>query len=271
MTTFQKVIKYLAMAFAIFLIVTILGGILSAIGLFGGIFTGDAVTDEMKSYSVNGIIQDLDIEIHAADLSIKEGDTFSVQSNLKHLKVEVKDGTLHIEETEKRFGKYEGALLTVYVPAGTVFEQMRLITGAGRLTVESLSAKEIHLVLGAGDGSIGTLIATESAKIDGGTGRITVSGGSLRNLDLDMGVGQLNLRSALRGDCRLDMGIGASNLTLIGTKDDYKLDLEKGLGSISIDGEDGSHYGGSGNGSHKVEVDGGIGAINIRFEKENAE
>ena len=30
MTTFQKVIKYLAIAFAIFLIVTIIGGILSA-------------------------------------------------------------------------------------------------------------------------------------------------------------------------------------------------------------------------------------------------
>lgn len=40
MTTLQKVIKYLAIALAIFLTVTIIGGILSAVGLFGGSLRG---------------------------------------------------------------------------------------------------------------------------------------------------------------------------------------------------------------------------------------
>jgi len=44
MTTLQKVIKYLAIAFAIFLTVTIIGGILSVVGLFGGLFAWDTAT-----------------------------------------------------------------------------------------------------------------------------------------------------------------------------------------------------------------------------------
>ena len=52
MTTFQKVIKYLALAFAVFLSVSIIGGVLSMFGLFGEFFTGDAVTENIKAYAV---------------------------------------------------------------------------------------------------------------------------------------------------------------------------------------------------------------------------
>ena len=54
MTTTQKVIKYVALAFAIFLTVSIISGILSAVGLIGNVIDGeDAVMDEMKLYEVS--------------------------------------------------------------------------------------------------------------------------------------------------------------------------------------------------------------------------
>ena len=266
MTTLQKVIKYLAIAFAIFLTVSIIGGILSAVGLFGGLFSSDAVLEEVKTYSVVADIHNLDIEINAADLYIKEGDAFSVESNLKHLKVEEEGGLLTIQETKKFTGAYNGAVLTVYVPAGTVFDNVNLTTGAGRLTIANLSSGTLDFELGAGDVSIDSLVATKSADIEGGAGRITIADGALKNLDLDMGVGQLNLTSALTGNCQLDLGVGESNITLIGSKEDYKLDLEKGLGNISVDGKNVSDYGSSGNGTNKVEINGGVGSINLRFE-----
>ena len=266
MTTLQKVIKYLAIAFAIFLTVSIIGGILSAVGLFGGLFSSDAVLEEVKTYSVTADIHNLDIEINAADLYIKEGDAFSVESNLKHLKVEENGGLLTIQETKKFTGTYTDAVLTVYVPAGTVFDNVNLTTGAGRLTIGDMSSGTLDFELGAGDVSIDSLIATKSADIEGGAGRITIAGGTLKDLDLDMGVGQLNLTSALIGNCQLDLGVGESNITLIGRKEDYKLDLEKGLGNISVDGVNVSDYGSSGNGTNKVEINGGVGSINVRFE-----
>lgn len=265
MTTLQKVIKYLAMAFAIFLTVTIIGGILGAAGLFSGFFAEDAVMEDMKTYDLTSDISNLNIHINAADLYIKQGNAFSVESNLKYLKVEEKGNVLTVAETKKFSGTYNGAMLTIYVPAGTVFDNTTLITGAGRLTIDDLSSGTLAFELGAGDVSITSLIATKSADIEGGAGRITISDGALKNLDLEMGVGQLNLTSALSGDCQLDLGIGESNIMLIGNKEDYRLELEKGIGNIRVDGKNVSDYGSSGNGVNKVEINGGIGAINVDF------
>ncbi len=273
MTTVQKVIKYLAIAFAIFLTVTIIGGILSAVGLIGGIFTGEDITGQMQTYSVSADIQKLDIEIKAASLCIKEGEAFAVESNLKELKVDEKDGSLIIKDTTEikvqLFGSntINDAELTLYVPAGTVFESVNLTTGAGKLTVHDLSAETLDFKLGAGDVSIGTLIAEKSADIDGGAGRVTISGGAITNLDLEMGVGQFNLTSVLSGNCQLHSGVGETNITLIGSKDDYKLELEKGLGSIRVDGKDVSDHGSTGNGTNKIEIHGGVGAINVDFKE----
>lgn len=268
MTNFQKTVKYIAMAFAIFLTVSIIGGILSMFGLFGGFFGGDAVTEDIKTYSVSADIKSLEIKINAADFTIKQGESFSFESNLKHLTVEDKNGVLTIKETKKYSKTYTGAVLTLYVPADTVFDRADIITGAGRFTVDQLSARTMKFELGAGEVTIDTLIATTAIDIDGGAGRITISGGALHNLDLDMGVGQLNLTSALIGDSDFDLGIGESNITVIGNKDNYKLDIEKGIGNITIDGTSVSNIKEYGNGNNIIEVSGGIGAINLRFQEE---
>ena len=267
MTTLQKVIKYLAIAFAIFLTVTIIGGILSAVGLFGGLFAWDTATEDMKTYTVESEIHNLKILINAADLYIKEADDFSVESNLKYLKVEEKGDALIIEETKKFGGTYSDAVLTIYVPAGVVFDNTDLTTGAGRLTIEHLSSGTLNFVLGAGDVSINSLVATTSADIQGGAGRITIAGGALKDLDLEMGVGQLNLTSALTGDCELDAGVGELNITLIGIQDDYTIEIEKGIGSITVDGQSASNNESFGNGMSEVEIHGGIGAINVNFKE----
>lgn len=265
MTKLQKAIKYLAMAFAVCLTVSIIGGILSTVSLFGRLFSGDNMTEEMKIYSVSAEIHNLKIRINAADLYIREGEAFSVESNLKHLKVEEKGDLLIVEETQK-FGRNDnGAVLTVYIPAGAVFENIDLTAGAGRVTADALSSDTLHLVLGAGDVSVKSLTATKSADLEGGAGRITISGGMLNDMDLEMGVGQLNLTSALTGHCQLDLGVGETNITLIGTKEDYKLELEKGLGNISVEGKELSEYSSIGNGSNIVEISGGIGSIHVRF------
>ncbi len=267
MTTFQKAVKYLAMAFAIFLTVSIIGGILSMFGLFGGFFGGDAVTEDIKTYTVSSDIKSLEVKINAADFTIKQGDSFSVESNLKYLTVEDKNGVLTIRDTKKFIRTYTGAVLTLYIPADTVFDKANITTGAGRLTVDNLSADTMNFELGAGEVAIDTLVASSDIDINGGAGKITISGGALHNLDLDMGAGQLNLMSALTGESDFDLGVGESNITVIGNKNDYKLDIEKGLGNITVDGTSVSNIKGQGNGNNDIEISGGIGAINLKFGK----
>lgn len=236
-------------------------------GLFGGLFGGDAVTDDVKTYTISSDINVLDVKINAADFQIKQGEAFSVESNLKYLTVEDKDGVLTIKETKKFGSTYTGAILTLYIPADTVFEKANIVTGAGRFTVDCLSADNMNFELGAGEVTINSLVATKSADIEGGAGKITIADGTLHNLDLEMGVGQLNLTAALSGDCNLESGVGEMNVTLLGNKEDYKLDLEKGIGNISVDGDNISSNSNIGNGTNEVEIHGGIGAINVKFKE----
>ncbi len=266
MTTVQKVIKYLAVAFAIFLTVAIIGGVVSAIGLFGGFFDNDAVEDSLKTYDVTSNINGLEIEIGAADLVIKQGDAFSVESNLKYLSVDEKNGVLTVKEASRFGNVYNGAILTVVVPADTVFDKAKVVTGAGKLTADDLSAYFLTLELGAGEVNINSLNSLTEADVDGGAGKVTISSGTLNNLDLDMGVGQLNLTASILGDSDLDLGVGETNLTLIGDKSDYGIDLEKGLGGIRVDGKDVSDFGT--NGQNDVDISCGIGSLNIEFKAE---
>ena len=268
MTTFHKVIKYLAMAFAIFLAVSIIGGIIGTVASFSGLFDEDEVLGDAKTYTVSGDITELEIEIDAADFSIKQADTFSVESNLKQLTVKEKDGVLKVKEN-KEFGiTYTDAMLILYIPASTVFEKVEITTGAGRLTVDTLSTGSLKLELGLGKVNIENLTATSQADIDGGAGDITISGGTLHNLDLDIGVGKLHLTSAILGNSDFDIGTGRTNITIIGNKDDYSIDAEKGIGNITIDGETVSTVNSLGNGKNKIEISGGIGAIDLNFSKE---
>ncbi len=267
MTTFQKVIQYLAIAFAVFLTVSIIGGIFSTVGLFGLIFDEKAVTEEVESHTLSSDIRSLSAEVGAADFSIKTGDRFLVESNLKNLSVKEKNGVLIIKDTSKAVVSRTDAMLTLTVPEGAELERVKLTTGAGRLQIESLRANRMDFELGAGEVVIEELFAASEIDIDGGAGKITVSGGELRDLDLSMGVGQLNLTSLLTGECEFDLGVGDSNIRVLGNREDYRLDIEKGIGNITLNGEGISNLKNSGKGIHKIEISGGVGSICLDFEE----
>ena len=266
MTTLQKVIKYLAIAFAIFLTVSIVSGILEAVGLISGLLDRDAVSEEVETYTVSGECTSLQIEIGAADFVIRQGDALLVESNLKNITVKNERGVLTIREKKGWNATYHDAVLTLYVPAGTVWKEAEITTGAGRLTVNELSAERLELTLGAGETNIDSLTATVEADIQGGAGKITVAGGLLHNLDMEMGVGQLDLTAALRGDCHFELGIGESKITLVGKRDDYTVHTDKGISDLTVDGEAVSGRDRIGNGANRIDISSGIGAIRLFFK-----
>ena len=92
MTTLQRVIKYCAIAFAVFLIVSIISGICGAIGMVTGLVDEDVVGDK-QTYTISSDIESLEIEVSAANLEIVTGDCFSVESNHKKGEVRENNGT----------------------------------------------------------------------------------------------------------------------------------------------------------------------------------
>lgn len=237
---------------------------------FAGCSNEDTVLQESKTYEITSEIHSLEIRINAAEFTIERADSFSVVSNLKHLSVSEKDGVLTIVDEWKGNQTYTDAMLTLTIPADGVFEDISITTGAAKLTADALAGNDVMLILGAGDVNIKSLDAYSHADIKGGAGKITIAGGTLNDLDFEMGMGELDLTACLRGENDFALGVGESNITLIGSKDDYTVDIEKGLGSITVDGQPVSDYNSSGSGQTDVEIEGGIGAIHLNYREADA-
>lgn len=273
MTSLQRTIKYMAMAFAVFLCISIIGGIfsaLSAISFFTGRNDNEVAHGDIGDTQVYYIWEDptsLKIDIMYAELIIKNADSFSVESNIKNLTVESQDdGTLSVKEEKNFASKANGKKLTVYVPEGTQFEKANISTGAGAVHIENLTADVLDLDLGAGQVLIDDLKAFGKADIDGGAGEIRINNAEINDLDIDMGIGSLRFTGKLTGNCDFDLGIGETRLTLLGSGDDYRIKLDKGIGEARIDGHrvsSGTLYG---TGDNRIDIEGGIGEIRIDFE-----
>lgn len=270
MTSFQKTVKNLAIVFAIYLTISIIGGIFSAVGVLSGLSRGDAATEDLKKYDLSSDVQSLDVEINAADFTIRHGEGFSVESNLKDLTVKTQNGVLQIKQTKRLVQNHDGGVLTLCIPADKTFEKINMITGAGRLKAARLAADTVRFEFGAGEVVIDTLIASSQIELEGGAGKITVANGTLHNLDLDMGVGKLSLTTALTGESGFDLGVGETELTVLGNRDDYELEIEKGIGKITLDGKDVSNFKDRGNGKNGIEIHGGVGNIDIKFVSPDA-
>ena len=276
MTDLQKIVKYIALAFAALLAVGIIAGCVGLFGVLGAIVFGDkngstVITGELEGvYTAISDINVLEIDIAAANLTIKQGERFYVESNLKNLKIIEGNGKLALKEKSKfkiSLGKNDlpEAILTIYIPQGTVLDEADITSGAGTVRIEAMSADSLELELGAGDLTASNLTVTRGADIQGGAGRVTLTDCSIHNLDMEMGVGQLNMRAALSGRSELDLGVGESNITLIGSKSDYSLDISKGIGEVVMEGKkvnDAGIYGGE----NRVSINGGIGRIDIGFD-----
>lgn len=266
MTTFQKIIKYCAIAFALFLTVSIITGIVGAVSGVTYLFSGRTAAGEMKTYTIGDPVRNLEIELGGAELEIRTGEKFQVESDHKYLKLENSEGSLRIHEDRPAFGSNPGGVrVRLTVPEEHVFEKADISAGAGMMKIDVLQADTLSLDLGAGEASIGMLAANANARINGGAGELTIRDGKLANLNFDMGIGEADLTCELTGNCEIDYGVGELNLTLAGTADDYRIILDKGLGEAMLNNEamsDGTVYG---NGENSIDIDGGVGDLRIRF------
>lgn len=255
MTTAQKVIKYLAIAFAIFLIVTIVSTVLATLFALSGILglkkhIEENLNAEMVTTNFeNNEITTLDIEIAFTNLTIKTGDILKVETDNNNINCKQENQKLEIKEKNKKwFSNYEEKELILYLPENLELEKVKITTGAGETEIQKLNV-------------------SKECKIEGGAGKLSIQDGTINDLDLDMGVGELNLTSILTGKSEINAGVGNLNIDLQGEKESYKIQADKGIGSIKIDGKEISNGETLGDGENYIEVDGGVGNIDIEFAK----
>lgn len=265
MTAFQKVIKYSAMAFAVFLIVSIISGISYGVGLVSFLFGNDTaeITEKFEYSSAANILY---ADLGGAELVIKQGSTLAAEADSKYISCR-QDGNriLITEKSQGPFGRSsKSRKVTVYIPENTVFDEAEINIGAGKLTADAINAKELSLDIGAGETVINSLNVTDEAEIDGGAGSIRIESGNINNLDADTGMGEFILRARLTGSSKIDHDIGEADISLVGNESDYAVTLDKGIGEARIDGKSVSS-GDYGNGASSIDIDCGIGEINVNF------
>ena len=166
MTTAQKIIKYIATAFALFLIFTIISAILNG---------GYALLSALRLIRTNKNIivkevSTLKIDLACTNLDIKTGENFRVETNNSKIVFEENNGSVKIKEEKQNWlGNNMSSNLVIYIPENMMqIDETKINTGAGRVNIEKLNTQRLFLELGAGDVHIENVIVTAEAKIDGG-------------------------------------------------------------------------------------------------------
>lgn len=271
----QKVIKYLAIAFAIALIVGIITTIVrvvSSIPLTLKIGKNNNDSNniiETSSDFENENVAFLDIDIAYSNLTIRKGESLKVESSNKNIQCKQDKQKIEIKERESNwFNNTKKEELIVYVPENIQFDKVNINTGVGKVNIEILNTKVLKMDLGAGETSIQNINITESAKIDTGAGKVNIKEAKINDLRCDLGIGATEISAKLLENTRIGTGVGSLKLDVLGKKEEYETKINKGLGNVTIDEEKISDNEVVGNGENKIDIDGGVGEIKINFRGE---
>lgn len=272
MNVIQKVIKYLAIALAAFIIMNIVSvalSILWGVAWISGVAKDAPIIESQEEiYSTigNTDITTLKIELSASNLEIKNGEMLRVETNNLNVKCNQEGNQLIIKDKTKNWfsKRSDESQIILYMPANMLWDSVKIEAGTGEISIEELATRNFDFDMGAGKVVIKELNVSNKSEIDGGAGKIEILSGAMNNLKLDTGVGEFTLNAKLTGRNDVSAGVGKINFNLIDGTENYKIKVNKGIGSITIDGKettDGNEYG---NGETYIDIDGGVGAIEIK-------
>ena len=245
MTKGQKLIKYFAIILAIFLIVSVVGGIASGVLNIFGLF--DNVNYEEKNTYIytetaEQEINSLEIKLKTSKLKIYPGESFSIETNNKNISY--------------NFDKDK------------IFDSVYIDSGTGNIVADDLSTLYLELDGGVGDITFNNLSVTDEIKIENGVGNIGLLDSQINNFEFDGGVGNFRFEGDLFGKSDFDTGVGDIYLEINSSLDDYTVEVDKGIGNITINDEKvNSNYRNNEESSKSILIDGGVGNVTLKSRK----
>ena len=281
MSSLQRTIKYVAIAFAIVLAVSIIAGIANvAFSVMSAVSSNHSNDKDNTSLDISDSftgVKSLDVNNSTGKLTIKTGETFKVEAEnvSKDFTAKVdNDGTLEVSDNNKDFEflwfDFNGfnspnSKITVYIPNDFVAKEAKINTGAGSVYIGGLKSEYLYVSTGAGSIS-GDDITAEEVKIEGGVGSISLQDVNFADGDFNCGVGSLNIDGVLSGKNKIDCGVGSVSLDLTGDVDNYDYDFDSGIGKIHLNGEKVSDdYKTDNDAANSIKVEGGVGDVSINI------
>lgn len=224
------------------------------------------INSNFTNINISSNINSFDIDLDSTTLIIEKGNNFNVSTNNKYITYKDENGKIKIDEND-HFSFNTNYVLKIIIPENYTFNSLEIESDAGVIDINSVKANLISLELNSGELTINKIEVYSKLKINGGAGSINILSSNINNLDLNMGVGNCNLNVYLKGFNKISAGVGQLNIDLFDSINNYTFKLFKGIGDIDINNEkikDNYVYG---NGNTIIEIEGGIGPINIISNK----
>lgn len=142
MNVVQKIIKYLAIALAIFIIINIVSVVLSVLyglsWISGATKDAEIIESQEEIYSTigNTDITTLKIELNASNLEIKNGEMLRVETNNLNVKCNQEGSQLTIKDKTKNwFSKgNDASQIILYMPENMLWDSVKIDAGAGKIS-----------------------------------------------------------------------------------------------------------------------------------------
>lgn len=254
----QKVIKYCAMAFAVFLSVVIFGTIISVVvGVTTGIAGVNILVDgdkerinlseaytleEARELGITEILVDC-----GAKIVVQPGEELSIEAVdvTEDYEIRQKNGRFSIVESEPQikigfwFGtnaKQEQVVVTI--PAELSMEKIEVKSGSGEVIVKDLMTENLimleNLSIDSGSGRvILENVDADRLYVDSGSGMVTLAGARLSETEINSGSGGVAIDASSLGRLLLNTGSGGAHLDNVVARD---AKVDTGSGSVSYTG-----------------------------------
>lgn len=212
------------------------------------------ITDRAVQENFSGI-RNLEIEADYSSILLQQYEGSGVQveasgvSDSKYM-ARREGSTLYVKD--ETHGNYQGSQINIWIPKDIKLHIVSLDAGAGDIEIDVMEADEFSCEIGGGRLFVSEKLAAKQIECSVEAGQIEVSLLSGDEIDLECGAGQITAQ-------------------LEGNKEDYRLWAECGLGQILF-GDD--SYGSisesitKGSGTKEVNLECGVGQIEIQFENE---
>lgn len=176
---------------------------------------GDGYLEETYE-KMEGDIRGLELHVQAGRILVEEGEAFAITARTegKPLRSVVEDGIwkLAAEEKEYENGSFIGGFY---------------VDNEGLYWKASLG--EVHITVPAG-------VTLDEASVDVEGGSVEIQPIICRRMDVDLKAGSVEFRADVKEGLRAKCQAGEIRGALAGRRDDFQMDMECSVGSVTVDG-----------------------------------
>lgn len=266
MKTGQKLAKIIALGFATLLAVGIISMIVFsscvAFRFVGYLVGGAGETSGNVTYSEEfSGVRSVNINMDVGQILIQSGKTFKVETREAsgRINANADGGVLTVSLKDQGFLAFMGGSdqLVITIPKDAKLDDFYVKLGLGHISLNEITVEKLTADLGVGYIEGLDLAVADTAKIKLGIGKVGVTDSTFYNARLENGIGLVKFEGELHQNNSAEIGIGSVQLFLTDDKQEYRFDINTGLG--------GSNISSGGSGENAVMLKSGIGGITVTF------